>query len=199
MALELGQIIEGIGPIEFAGVNQAHENVADVGAVVGLVKQGIPPVSDGLFQRPLADVIVQRRSGYAQEERQLLPVPEQVRNRAAQRRIGLHAPLVELLQKPDVEFLHRWTAFGLVKEQSFLGRQAPFSGDRIVTVDHGERFQHVPAFFGKPVCYLDELPPTVGQAVGQDRLQFRRRVSRQGVTHLDRRGQLCRAAGSIRL
>jgi len=38
MAIEFRKVVEGVGPAEFARVNQAHENVADVGAVVGLVK-----------------------------------------------------------------------------------------------------------------------------------------------------------------
>ena len=125
VAIEFGEVIEGIGPAEFAGVNQAHENVAHVGTVAGLVEQGILAVSDCLFQRPFADVVVQGRPGHAQEERQFLPMPQQVRNRPAQRRVGLHPPLVELPAKPDVEFLHGRAAFGLMKEQPLLGRQLP--------------------------------------------------------------------------
>ena len=47
------------------------------------------------------------------------------------------------------------------------------------------------ALFGKSVCHLDELPPPVGQAIGEDRLQLARQIPREGVTHLDRRRQFC--------
>ncbi len=42
----------------------------------------------------------------------------------------------------------------------------------------------------KTIVHVDELPPGMGQAVGQDRLQFARQVARQGIAHLDRRRQL---------
>ena len=48
------------------------------------------------------------------------------------------------------------------------------------------------AFFGKSVRHIDELPPAVGQAVGEDRLQFLRDVPRKSIAHLDRRGQFRR-------
>ena len=72
MALQLGQVIEGIGPAELAGVNEAHEDVAHVGAVARLVEQGVLAVQDGLLQSTFADVVVQRSPGLAQEECQLL-------------------------------------------------------------------------------------------------------------------------------
>ena len=74
MPLQLGEVVERIGPAEFAGVDQAHVQVADVGAVLRFVKQRILAVEDRLFQCPLADVIVQRRTGLLQEQRQFPPV-----------------------------------------------------------------------------------------------------------------------------
>ena len=38
---EFGHVIERVGPAELARVDQAHEDVADVGAILGLVEQGI--------------------------------------------------------------------------------------------------------------------------------------------------------------
>ena len=32
VALKLGQVVEGIGPAELAGVNQAHEDIAELGS-----------------------------------------------------------------------------------------------------------------------------------------------------------------------
>ena len=37
--LQLGQIVERIGPIQFAGVDQTHEQIADSGAIQRLVEQ----------------------------------------------------------------------------------------------------------------------------------------------------------------
>ena len=41
MLLQFGPVLEGIGPTKLTGVNQAHEQVADVGAVLGLVEQRV--------------------------------------------------------------------------------------------------------------------------------------------------------------
>ena len=38
MAIELREVVERIGLGKFAGVDQAHEDVADMGAVAGLVE-----------------------------------------------------------------------------------------------------------------------------------------------------------------
>lgn len=37
--LQFGQVIQGVDAVQLAGVNQTHEQVADVGAVLGLIKQ----------------------------------------------------------------------------------------------------------------------------------------------------------------
>ena len=120
MPFEFREVVEGIGPAEFAGVNQAHEDVPDVSAMAGPVKQGVPPMTDRLFQCLFTDVIVQGGSGHAQEQRQLLPVLQQVRDGPAQRRVRLHQPLVKLPHKPGMEFLHDRTALGLMKLQACL-------------------------------------------------------------------------------
>ena len=41
VALEAGEIVERIGSIEAAGVDQTHEQVADLGSVLGLEEHGI--------------------------------------------------------------------------------------------------------------------------------------------------------------
>jgi len=122
VAIQLGEVVERIRPAQLAGGDQAHEDVPHVGTMRSLVEQRIPPMPDGLLQCPFADVIVQWRPRHAQEERQPFPALQQVRNRPAERRVGLHTPLVELPYKPDVEFLHCRPALRLVKEQAFLGR-----------------------------------------------------------------------------
>ena len=65
MTLKLGQVIERIGPAEFAGVDQAHEDVPDVGAMARLVKQGVLAMENRLLQGPLTDIVVQGRPGHA--------------------------------------------------------------------------------------------------------------------------------------
>ena len=49
-----------------------------------------------LLQRLLANVVVQRGAGPTKEQRELLPMFQQVRNGPAQCRVRLHPPLVEV-------------------------------------------------------------------------------------------------------
>ena len=51
MTLKLGQVIERIGPAEFAGVDQAHEHIPDVGAMASLVEQRILAMENRLLDR----------------------------------------------------------------------------------------------------------------------------------------------------
>ena len=74
--------------------------------------------------------------------------------------------------------------------QPRLGRQPTLPRHGIVAIDHGQRFEQVAARLGKAIVDVDELPPGMGQAMGQDRLQLARQVARQGIAHLDRRRQL---------
>ena len=122
MSFKLRQVVQGVGLAELTGVDQAHEDIAHMGAMTGLVEQGVLSMQNRLLQRPFAEVVVQGRSGHAQEERQLLPVPQQVRHGLAQPGVRLHAALVKLPGKPDMEILHGRAALGLMKEQPLLGR-----------------------------------------------------------------------------
>jgi len=78
VALELDEVVEGIDLGQFGGVDQAHEQVADIGAVLGLIEQGVLAVQDGLLEHPFTDIIVERGAGLAQEQRELRPVLAQV-------------------------------------------------------------------------------------------------------------------------
>ena len=49
MFLQLGEIVEGVDAVQFTRVDQAHEQVADAGAVLGLVEVGVFAVQNGLF------------------------------------------------------------------------------------------------------------------------------------------------------
>jgi hypothetical protein len=41
-------------------VDEAHEDIADVGAVEGAIKQGVFPMQDRLLEGSFGDVIVER-------------------------------------------------------------------------------------------------------------------------------------------
>jgi hypothetical protein len=49
VAIQLGEVVEGIRPAQFAGVDQAHEDVPHVGTVRSLVEQRIPPMPNRLL------------------------------------------------------------------------------------------------------------------------------------------------------
>ena len=57
MALQGVEIVQGVGGTEPAGVDQAHEQVAQPGAVLGFVAQRVFPVEDRHFQGAFADVM----------------------------------------------------------------------------------------------------------------------------------------------
>src|SRR5262245_1239317 len=75
--LQLGQVVERVGLVQLAGVDQAQEQVADAGPVLRLVNQRMLAVQKDLLQGPLADVVVQQRLGLTQQQRQILHVPRQ--------------------------------------------------------------------------------------------------------------------------
>ena len=74
MPQQLGEIVERVGSVQFAGMDQTHEQVADSGAVQRPVKQRIPSVQNSFLQRTLNDVVVDGRARLSQEKRQLRPV-----------------------------------------------------------------------------------------------------------------------------
>lgn len=100
MPVEFREVIEGIGPAELAGANQAHEQVAHAGAAVCLLEEGILAVQDGPFQRPRANIVVERGTRHAQEQRQPRPMLQQVSDGPAQCRVGLHQPYDKPSENP---------------------------------------------------------------------------------------------------
>ena len=52
VALHGHEVVERVGGAQLCGVDQAHEDVANVGAVLGLVEQRVLAVHDGPLQRP---------------------------------------------------------------------------------------------------------------------------------------------------
>ena len=81
MLLQGFKIFKWIYLAKITGVDKAHEKIANVSAMFGLVKQGVFPVKDSLFKRLLTQVVVKRSFGHTQEQCQLLPVFKHVRNR----------------------------------------------------------------------------------------------------------------------
>ncbi len=70
MPLQRREVVERIGSIQFAGVDQTHEQIADSGAVRRLVKERILPVQNGFLKRTLDDVVVDWRARLSEEKRQ---------------------------------------------------------------------------------------------------------------------------------
>jgi hypothetical protein len=70
VALECVEIIQWIGGAKSAGVDSAHEPVAQSGAVLSLLTHRVFPVQNGHFERAFADIVTQGRIGLAQEQGQ---------------------------------------------------------------------------------------------------------------------------------
>ena len=52
MALDFDQVVEGVGAAQLAGMDQAHEQIADLRTVKGAIKQGILTVKNYALQGP---------------------------------------------------------------------------------------------------------------------------------------------------
>ena len=57
MFLEFGEVVEGIDAVQFAGVDQAHKQIAHTGAVLGLIEIRIFPMKNSLFEGLFAYVV----------------------------------------------------------------------------------------------------------------------------------------------
>ncbi len=57
MPLQLGEVVEGIGSIQLAGVDQAHEQVTGLGAVQRFVEERILAVQNRFLQGTLDDIM----------------------------------------------------------------------------------------------------------------------------------------------
>ena len=119
--MEGHQVVEGIDIPQVAGVDQAHEHIADERAVFGFVEQTIFSMEDGLFQGLLADIVIQGRSGGSQEQGQRIPVLEHIGDGLSQAGVWLRLLLLYLLGKPLLEILHHRPTFPLMEEKPLLG------------------------------------------------------------------------------
>jgi hypothetical protein len=57
VALKLDQVVEGVGVTELTGVDQAHEQIADMSAVLGFIKESVLAMKDGFLQGSLANIM----------------------------------------------------------------------------------------------------------------------------------------------
>jgi hypothetical protein len=157
------QILEGIDLVQLTGVDQTHEQIPHMSSIVGLVEVGILTMQNHFFERGFADIVVQGRSGLAQEQRQGLPVVEHVGNGFAERAVGLDLMMFDLFGQPGLQFGHLGAAVGLMEGQSLFRGQALVFGLGIIRVDLLEDLQDPQALLGEVRRHLHKPPPSVGQ------------------------------------
>ena len=58
VALERDQVVKGVDLAQLGRVDQAHEDVADARAVLGLEKEGVLSVKDRLLEGSFANVVI---------------------------------------------------------------------------------------------------------------------------------------------
>ena len=76
MPEQLRQVAERIDPVQFAGMDQAHEEIARPRPVHRLIEERISAIQNSFLQRTFADVVIERRACLPQEQRQLRPMPQ---------------------------------------------------------------------------------------------------------------------------
>ena len=96
--------------------------------MLGLEEQGVLAVQDRLLQSAFADVVVQRRTGHAEEQRQLLPVLAEIVDRRPQPGVRLHQLLFAVTLEPLAEAIHRRAAVLLMELEPLLGGHLSFAG-----------------------------------------------------------------------
>lgn len=85
VALQLVEIVECVDAVDLTGGNQAHEEITNLGATLGAKEESLPAMDDRSFECVVGDVVVQRRTGLAHEQRQRVPTLEHVVDRFAER------------------------------------------------------------------------------------------------------------------
>ena len=161
MLLQGGQVIGGIRVAELARVNQAHVDIAHLGAAIGLKKQGVFAMEDRLLQRPLDHVVVQGRARHSKEQRELRPMTPHVLDRRADARVRLDEALLDLLLEPFAQVLHHRSTQLLVEKQTRLRRKLFPFGAVIDCVNLGQRGQNPLAFGEERILHIDELSSCV--------------------------------------
>ena len=182
------EILEGVFSRQLTGVNEAHEDIAHVSSMKGLVEIAVFTMEHRHLQDPFTEVVVEWGSFDVQEPGEFVPPLEHVVDGLPQARVGLDELPGELLLAPAPELGHHGAALFLVERQPLPGREPLFSGLIIVMVDPGEKLYDVRTGLRKSLHDIHELPSSMGQAVGEDGLEAFGQVSAGPVTHLERRG-----------
>src|SRR5215813_4154315 len=112
---------------------------------------------------------------------------QHVLKRFSQAAIGLDPPAPKLSLDPFTQLTHHRAAMFLVILEPLL--IAHPLRPVVIPVDFPNRLHHLPALDGEYLFEFLELPSTVRQAVGVDRLSHLLPVDRRRVRHLNRRRQ----------
>ena len=124
MLLQLSEVVERIRPRELTGDDEAHEEIADVGTVLGLVKETAFSVDDRLLQDTFDSVVVERSAGLTQKQRQPVPSWQGVADGLAETRVGLGLLVLQEGAQPLLELLLERNALALVQIESLLGTES---------------------------------------------------------------------------
>ena len=65
MFLQFREVVEGIDTVQFAGVDEAHEQIAHLGAILGLVEQRVLSMQNRSFQGAKQTVASSGRPSHA--------------------------------------------------------------------------------------------------------------------------------------
>jgi hypothetical protein len=103
MALDFDQVVEGVGAAQLAGMDQAHELIADLRTVQGAIVQYVLTMQNGALQGSFDDIVIKRGSGLSEEQRQPQPVAQQIVDRLAQSGVGFRPSLRQLRFQPEVQ------------------------------------------------------------------------------------------------
>ena len=76
--LKLREVVEGIGAREFARMNQAHVEVADVGAVFCFIHEAVFAMEYRFFEGSFGDIVIKRGAGFSEKQGQRLPALQHV-------------------------------------------------------------------------------------------------------------------------
>jgi len=139
--VELSQVIERISARELAGVDETHEDVAEVGAIWGLIEQRVFAMQDCFFQGTFAEVVVQRCSSFPQKQCEAIATVGHVGNRRAQAGVRLDAVLLKLFGEPSFQLIHQRPTVDLMKADAFFRRHLLFVCYRIIRTRGRERLR----------------------------------------------------------
>ena len=185
------QIGEGIHAVEPARIDEAHEQVAGLGAKERLLAEAVLAMEDRHFQGLLAAVIIQRRAGLTEEQGQRLPMFEHIAYGLSEAGVGLDVLAVESFPHPRLEPGHHRLAVGLAVDEPRLVREAQCFGLGLKTVNFSQGFEHVPTVrreTGRHGQVRGALPQHIGGPGGAYANQFSRRCSHSPTSRLIARG-----------